>query len=336
MKKLLTCFVAYALGHALGNWTCHTLFGKPGTKKPVGSVVTADDEQELIVETTRYVSPAHFLTKIEYFSLFTKYGIDKYETMEFKVGDYKWKLIIYPNGKKGGGDHISVYLAMAQTSSLPMDWEFNAIFTIFLYDQILDNYLCFSRVCRFNETKYEWGFPEFISKENLINRSSGYLVDDNLVLGAEVFVLKRRRVVERVTLLEPLIYLTRNWKIPNFSKLRDFWISDEFPLKGFNWKMMMYPNRYFSSKDSALEVYLVCVSASTFATHQKVKATYFMRLIGRSGAIIRKCELASWFTSSNTTWGTSFTSLAENDFLVDDCCTLQVEICLQVLCNCRP
>ncbi|EYU30060.1 hypothetical protein MIMGU_mgv1a026327mg, partial [Erythranthe guttata] len=55
---------------------------------------------------------------------------------EFDVGDYKWRLIIYPYGKEKDHSHVSVYLAMAETSSLPIDWEFNANFTIFLYNQI--------------------------------------------------------------------------------------------------------------------------------------------------------------------------------------------------------
>ncbi|XP_012847542.1 PREDICTED: MATH domain and coiled-coil domain-containing protein At1g31390-like [Erythranthe guttata] len=98
----------------------------------------------LIVEKileTRDASPAHFLTKIESFSLFSHYGIDKYETREFEAGDYKWRLIIYPNGDEyENKEYISVYLAVAESSSLPVDWEINAIFTIFIYNQILNKY----------------------------------------------------------------------------------------------------------------------------------------------------------------------------------------------------
>ncbi|EYU39918.1 hypothetical protein MIMGU_mgv1a021770mg, partial [Erythranthe guttata] len=221
--------------------------------KPHELPANVDDEESIVVEN----SPAHFLTKIESFSLFSDYGIDKYETREFEAGDYKWRLIIYPNGKEKG-DHISVYLAMAETSYLPMNWEFNAIFTIFLYNQISDKYLCFrlKRGRRFNETKSEWGFPKFMSKRILKNKSNGYLLDDNLVLGAEVYVFKTH------------------------SKHNE-WLSV---------KMELYPKGDFSSDDNAVKINLVCVSADTFAIHQKVKAKFCMRIIDRSDAIIHNRE----------------------------------------------
>ncbi|GFQ08828.1 hypothetical protein PHJA_003026800 [Phtheirospermum japonicum] len=80
---------------------------------------------------TREASPAHFLIKIESFSLLEKHGIDKYETREFKSGEYRWRLIIYPNDHKRGRDgegYVSVYLAVSDTSALPANWEVNAVF----------------------------------------------------------------------------------------------------------------------------------------------------------------------------------------------------------------
>lgn len=44
---------------------------------------------------TREASPAHFLIKIESFSLFDTCGIDKYETKEFVAGEYKWFVRVY-------------------------------------------------------------------------------------------------------------------------------------------------------------------------------------------------------------------------------------------------
>ena len=52
---------------------------------------------------------------------------------------------IYPNGDKtkGGQDHISMYLEMMDTTSLPAGWEVNAIFNFFVFDQIRDKYVGF-------------------------------------------------------------------------------------------------------------------------------------------------------------------------------------------------
>ncbi|EYU28830.1 hypothetical protein MIMGU_mgv1a018140mg, partial [Erythranthe guttata] len=298
---------------------------------------------------TRDASPAHFLTKIESFSLFSHYGIDKYETREFEAGDYKWRLIIYPNGDEyENKEYISVYLAVAESSSLPVDWEINAIFTIFIYNQILNKYQ-FLRVNerRFKETKLKWGFPKFMSKKVLVDQSNGYLIDNNIVLGAEVLVIKRQRVIENVTLLKHAENEhIRDWKIQEFSKLEnEVWISQEFTISNVNWKMKLYPSIDSNSKTSELSMKLVCASADTFYTHQKVKAKFYMRLKGKPG-IVRSSEkphkfvritVSHWFTSSDKTCGEraflSFATLRdpEKGFLVEDCCTLQVEIYVELV-----
>ncbi|EYU25598.1 hypothetical protein MIMGU_mgv1a023520mg [Erythranthe guttata] len=86
---------------------------------------------------------------------------------------------------------------MADTSSLPANWEVNVFFNIFLYNQISGNYLSSpGRTRCFLETMHEWGISKFISKKILSDPSNGYLVNDNIVFGAEVFVVKKDAVIE--------------------------------------------------------------------------------------------------------------------------------------------
>ncbi|KAI3459810.1 hypothetical protein Pfo_016473, partial [Paulownia fortunei] len=171
---------------------------------------------------TRDALPAHFLSKIESFSLLSEYGIQKYESRNLR-------LIIYPDGHKSEneGEHISVYLSMVGSSSLPVHCEVNAIFSIFLFNQILDNYLCFP-VRRFHALKSIWGFSKLISKKSSTDESNGYLVDDNCVFGAEVFVIKSQRVIESASLLKFTYPYKRDWKNSEFSKLEDVWTFQEF------------------------------------------------------------------------------------------------------------
>ncbi|KAL8052971.1 hypothetical protein ABFX02_05G040400 [Erythranthe guttata] len=338
MKVLVGMLLGWCLSKIVGSQLQKLL---PKTKAAAGrNSFPIDDDDEGFTVETRDVSPAHFLTKIESFSLFSEYGIRKYESKEFEVGDYKWRLIIYPYGKEKDDSHVSVYLAMAETSSLPIDWEFNANFTIFLYNQIADNYLCFrvNGVRRFNETKSNWGFSKFISTESLKNKSNGYLVDDNFVLGAEVFCNhNRQRVIENVTLLRRATYpYTRAWKIVGFSKLEDVWESEEFTIRDVNWKVMLYPNGYSSSKGRDLSVFLVCVSAGA---RKRIMADFRMRLKnGLNLSPINMSEKSSrWFTSANKCWGfCDFISLDTlldlgNYFIVNDCFTIEVEISVQIV-----
>jgi hypothetical protein len=53
------------------------------------------------------------------------------------------KLVLYPSGNKSRNvkDHISLYLAKVDASSLPLGWEVHVIFRLFLLDQNKDSYL---------------------------------------------------------------------------------------------------------------------------------------------------------------------------------------------------
>ncbi|KAL9154723.1 hypothetical protein ABFS82_10G134800 [Erythranthe guttata] len=306
-----------------------------------------EDSPDFIVET-RDFSPTHFMTKIESFSLLSVYDIEKYETREFEAGDYKWRLVIYPNvhcQNKEKRNHISVYLAMVDTSSLPVNWEFNAIFTIFLYNQILDNYLCVrvngTNGRRFNNAKSIWGFPKFISKKILGDESSGYIINDNIVLGAEVFVLKTPRVIESVNLFHPASQYPqkREWKIHEFSKLKaDILFSEIFTIGDINWQMKLYPNGADPSSKggSHLSIFLACVDSDRFDARKKVKTEFYIRLKCR-GDFHHSEKFSVWFTSSVKDWGKhKFISLAalrdpRYGYLVDDCLTIEVEILVQLV-----
>ncbi|XP_073266965.1 uncharacterized protein [Populus alba] len=117
---------------------------------PPGSVATVSD-----------APPIHYMVKIELFSSLGKNAVETYESGVFEAGGYKWKLVLYPNGNKSNNvkDHISLYLAMVDASSLPRGWEVNVIFRLFLLDQNKDSYLVIQGM---------------FSKSLLCNRSSSY------------------------------------------------------------------------------------------------------------------------------------------------------------------
>ncbi|KAH0656091.1 hypothetical protein KY285_030973 [Solanum tuberosum] len=118
---------------------------------------------EVTVEV-RDASPGHYLLKIESFSLLSESGIDK-------------KMIIYPDGNtdENGSGHISVYLAISGTTSLPANWE--------------------EKCGTFNLSSLYGDFPNlFISHNTFKEASNGYLVDDKCVLGAEIFIVQRQAI----------------------------------------------------------------------------------------------------------------------------------------------
>ncbi|EYU25588.1 hypothetical protein MIMGU_mgv1a024869mg [Erythranthe guttata] len=197
---------------------------------------------EVTTLNTREAPPARFMIKIESFSVLEKYGIKKYETKLFVAGDYKWRLIFKFNGKDS--DYISVNLAMADTTSLPTNWEVNALFSVFLFNEISGNYL--SSTGRTLCFQAKWGISNFISRKVLSDPSNGYIIDDSCVFGAEDFVVKREAVIERVLLTNVNTYYNHALEILGFTQLPQRWVFEEFDARGQKWY-----NFFFSISSSS-------------------------------------------------------------------------------------
>ncbi|XP_012851637.1 PREDICTED: MATH domain and coiled-coil domain-containing protein At3g58260-like [Erythranthe guttata] len=151
------------------------LYVKPATKDEVTTL------------NTREAPPAHYMIKIESFSVLEKYGIKKYETKEFVAGDYKWRLIFKFNGKDS--DYISVNLAMADTTSLPTNWEVNALFSVFLFNQISGNYLSSTATSYWFSTSINsWGWPAWIELATINDPNKGFIVNDCCLLSIDIHV----------------------------------------------------------------------------------------------------------------------------------------------------
>ncbi|KAL7145557.1 hypothetical protein ABFS83_07G092500 [Erythranthe nasuta] len=286
---------------------------------PVIPVLPEDHEFSRM--ESREAPPTHFVIKIESFSLFEPCGIDKYETEEFAAGEYNWKLVIYPNGDNIVGKdsgYVSVYLAMADKSCLPV--EVNANFSIFLYNHIS------GRTRRFLGMKSRWGFSKFMSKESLKDPSNGYVVDDNCVFGAEVFVVKKQAVPKCFSLKDIYIPFKRDWKIPNFSKLGNPWESEEFTAGGQKWKIRLY-SKGREEAASHISIFLQRLGS------ERVQVSYTLCIKNQvSDQHKKRTETDHLFIITDTTWGwDKLIEIAtmndpEKGYIVNDSCLIHVEI----------
>ncbi|KAL3623689.1 hypothetical protein CASFOL_032505 [Castilleja foliolosa] len=285
---------------------------------------------------TRVVSPANFLLKIDSFSLLHKHGIYELKTKEFKSGDYKWRLVIYPNGKDEEG-YISIYLAIADKSALPSTWEVNATFSICLFNHISDNYrYSIGSAVRFHALKPEWGFKKFISKKNLTDLSKGYLVDDKCVFGAEIFVNEHKTVTQSLSLNS--VYTDpykREFKISNFSILKEKWVSKVFEVGGHKWKIEAHPNGCEEETGRSLSIFLSHIVSNNRPSSERVCPCFTMRVKDQSSDHKHHQMTLSdrWFSASEAyDWGWySFIELSSlkdpnKGFIVNDCCLLEIEI----------
>ncbi|KAF5189328.1 Ubiquitin carboxyl-terminal hydrolase [Thalictrum thalictroides] len=206
--------------------------------------------------------PTHYIFKIENFSLLSKNSIEKYESSDFESGGYKWKLAFYPNGNKEKEvkDHISLYLVMADTTSLPIGWEVNVNLRLFMFDQKRDEYVTIEgwNSRHFHALKTEWGFSQLIPLTTLQDPSNGYLVDDTCVFGADVIVLKRATKGECLSMLKDVTPYKHTWRVCGFSTLTGDVISDVFVVGGKKWRIQLDPmGDVNGKKDGYISIFLV-------------------------------------------------------------------------------
>ncbi|KAK1591646.1 hypothetical protein Q3G72_010983 [Acer saccharum] len=249
----------------------------------------------------RFISdapPTHYKLKIQLFSLLVKNAVEKYESAEFEAGGYKWKLVLYPSGNKSKNvkDHISLYLTLADTSSLPLGWEVYAVLRLFLLDQRKD------------------------------------IQEDRCVFGTEVFVTKERGRVkaECLSLIKDTSNAKYVWKIENFSKLdADNYFSEAFSAGGHKWKIQLYPKGLTYPKGTHLSLYLYSVDLTPGS---KVYTDYTFRILDQLHAKHVTFKADRCFIDPANVWGwRNFVSLSHlndpvNGCLVKDVCVVEAEV----------
>ncbi|XP_074352487.1 ubiquitin C-terminal hydrolase 12-like [Apium graveolens] len=275
-----------------------------------------------VLREWRDTPPAHYLIKLQSFSLYSKHGVHHIMTNIFQAGQQEWKIILYPKGKDGGkGDHVSIYIMLESTSSLEAGKDVNAIFKFFLFDQIRGKYLTVQgRAKRFDWVKYEWGFSKFISLEALEEPTNGFLVDDTCFFGVEVFLSEGPRLgqIDECLSISEAANISGKyvWEVYQFSELEEDCYSDEFRIGGHLW----YVRKLFDHQINSIRP--LPVFGITIITE-------FYTSIN-----VENIVATIWFSASIEDWG--WHSLIElkdlNDsakgYVVDDRCIFEAELTL--------
>ncbi|XP_044478671.1 uncharacterized protein LOC123221717 [Mangifera indica] len=103
-------------------------------------------------------------------------------------GDYNWNIILYPKGNgEFRGSNISIYLTHARFYALPD--KFFLKFILRVKDQINGEDLSYQTEHLFSPSQPDWGYATFMSLAKLKDPKMGYLVDDSLIIEAEVTLL---------------------------------------------------------------------------------------------------------------------------------------------------
>ncbi|KFK25054.1 ubiquitin carboxyl-terminal hydrolase 12 [Arabis alpina] len=120
---------------------------------------------------------------------FSRQNTRKHYSDVFVVGGYKWRILIFPKGNNV--DHLSMYLDVSDAASLPYGWSRYAQFSLAVVNQIHTRYTIRKETQhQFNARESDWGFTSFMPLSELYDPSRGYLLNDTVLVEAEVAVRK--------------------------------------------------------------------------------------------------------------------------------------------------
>nr|XP_023916905.1 ubiquitin carboxyl-terminal hydrolase 12-like [Quercus suber] len=108
-------------------------------------------------------------------------------SQEFTVADSQWKILVYPKGDSNEKEAISVYLCSCDC--LLSDLKYFAEFKLRIRDQINKNHVEKTAKHWFSKSMKDWGFSQFLLLENLNDASKGFLVNDTLIVEAEIMAV---------------------------------------------------------------------------------------------------------------------------------------------------
>ncbi|KAM1304144.1 hypothetical protein FF2_021493 [Malus domestica] len=286
--------------------------------------------------------PAHYIKKIKSFSVLKKHSAHGHQSTEFEAGGYKWKLALYPNGnkKKKVEDFISVYLEMAGVKLLQAGWEVYVDLRVFLLDQNKGSYLVLQdrnikQKC-FHGAMLDAGIDKLISLKEFTDASNGYLVNDDCVVGAEVFVCKEKRAAKAEFLSMSYYSLTYKhvWNVENFSKLDAILDSEPFTVGNKKWKIVLYPKGDSNGKGTHISLFLALADPETLPPRSKTCVEFSLRIVYRMNRKTNHCQKATnqWFDASSPSWGwphfialDTFSKAGKGDF-VKDTCLVEAEV----------
>ncbi|KAL6527892.1 CSN-associated deubiquitinating enzyme Ubp12 [Orobanche minor] len=135
-------------------------------------------------------SEGHRTTKFSWtIENFSRLSTKKLYSEVFDLGEYKWRILIFPKGNNA--DYLSMYLDVADSGTLPYGWSRYAHFSLAVVNQVHNKYSVRKETQhQFNARENDWGFTSFMPLAELYDPSRGYIVNDTCVIEAEVAVFR--------------------------------------------------------------------------------------------------------------------------------------------------
>ncbi|XP_045803754.1 TNF receptor-associated factor homolog 1b-like isoform X1 [Trifolium pratense] len=169
-------------GEALAEWRSSEQVenGIPSTSPPYWDTDEDDDGPKPSELYGRYT------WKIEKFSQITKREL---RSNAFEVGNYKWYILIYPQGCDVC-NHLSLFLCVANHDKLLPGWSHFAQFTIAVVNKDPKKSKYSDTLHRFWKKEHDWGWKKFMELSKVYD---GFVdTSDNLIIKAQVQVIREK------------------------------------------------------------------------------------------------------------------------------------------------
>ncbi|CAA0357117.1 unnamed protein product [Arabidopsis thaliana] len=243
--------------------------------------------------------PSNKILTITSFSVIKGRG-EPYESSVFEAGGYKWRLVLYVNGNQndGGNNHISLYVRIEETESLPKGWEVNVELKLFVYNGKQRKYLIVKDgiVKRYNDAKKEWGYGKLIPLTTFLDTNEGYLEQDIASFGAEIFSGTAVQVQEKVTFISNPPNNVFTWKILHFSNLEDkFYYSDDFLVEDRYWRLGFNPKGTGDGRSQAIPIFLYAQGHKPNALATNTWGAVNLRLKNQRSSNHAQIYSAAWY-----------------------------------------
>ncbi|KAK4273191.1 hypothetical protein QN277_021639 [Acacia crassicarpa] len=123
------------------------------------------------------------------FDNFSKVNLEKYESELFPAGNYRWKLVFYPNGTiEGKGNSVSLFLTV-DTSSLPSNTKLYAHCILRVKDQVKGQHAETKFYRHFSSSNPTWGSRTLVPLATFKDPTKGFLEANSCILETEIKVL---------------------------------------------------------------------------------------------------------------------------------------------------
>ncbi|CAH9136282.1 unnamed protein product [Cuscuta epithymum] len=172
----------YQSGEALAEWRSSEQVenGIPSTSPPYWDSDNDDDSGSKPSELF-----GKYTWKIDKFSQINKREL---RSNAFEVGNYKWYILIYPQGCDVC-NHLSLFLCVANHDKLLPGWSHFAQFTIAVVNKDPKKSKYSDTLHRFWKKEHDWGWKKFMELSKVLD---GFIDADTLIIKAQVQVLRER------------------------------------------------------------------------------------------------------------------------------------------------